>query len=745
MKNNIILFKLIREQKWDEFTSFLTSHDIDNNKIDVNIRDNSGNYLINYSIIVNNIPVTTLLIKHGAKLDMIDSSGNTVLHIPIKFNYINMIKLLLKHDDQNIGVSLLDLKDIHGNNALHDAIPTKNKEIINILLKNSANTNTKTAKGTPPLHLAVYTKSHSTCKLLLEHSAITTDSTNSIGETALHLSTNLQLTKITKLLLEHNSNPNIQNYTNEYTPLHNAISINDKHTTKLLLNHGANPNTQDFYGNDAIHIALKKSNYEIAKYIVTQYHNTINLNQHNIDFNTPLHILLAKDDSVYKDYIKYFITPTILNIQNNNGNTALHYLTKKNLWQDHQLLLAHKKMNIFTKNNNNIRPIDYTTDSNIKQYIDLIAESYLNVLKDNKNIWKEKWENICKKVMFNDKLTPTEYKILSIKIKPNNTNTTDKEICLNITKKKLINMIINNNNNNTSYPTKLNKKCINVSQQQCTTNSTSCTFTGTTLDVLSGLIYLLKKHPKTCSPFSTGFATNREMCNYYKKIGIITKTSCEFLNFSIVWINKTIFIADDFDTQFNKCKNQQNNTTRFIIIPLGIELDHAAHANYLIYDIINNEIERFEPYGSQPPHNFDYKPKLLDNALRKVFSSAKYIEPQHYMTKIGFQYFDTLEFKQRLPTDPEGFCALWSVWYTDMRLSYHDVNRKSLIRKMTKSIREQKLSFKKLIRNYSTNITQVRDNLLTQANISLNDWINSKYTEEQLVKLFNYIIKSNNR
>ena len=56
-------------------------------------------------------------------------------------------------------------------------------------------------------------------------------------------------------------------------------------------------------------------------------------------------------------------------------------------------------------------------------------------------------------------------------------------------------------------------------------------------------------------------------------------------------------------------------------------------------------------------------------------------------------------------------------------------------------IREEGLSFKNLIRNYSSNITILRDKFLKNINIDVNDWYNDKYTDQQAEKLINEIIK----
>ena len=41
------------------------------------------------------------------------------------------------------------------------------------------------------------------------------------------------------------------------------------------------------------------------------------------------------------------------------------------------------------------------------------------------------------------------------------------------------------------------------------------------------------------------------------------------------------------------------------------------------------------------------------------------------------------------------------------------------------------ISFKILIRNYSVGITAIRDEILKKSNITINDWQNDQYTDEQ--------------
>jgi len=109
------------------------------------------------------------------------------------------------------------------------------------------------------------------------------------------------------------------------------------------------------------------------------------------------------------------------------------------------------------------------------------------------------------------------------------------------------------------------------------------------------------------------------------------------------------------------------------------------------------------------------------------------------MPKIGFQHLDIVEHKHKKIGDPGGFCALWSIWYCDMRITYPSIPRDKLIKKIIKTVKAKNISFKNLIRNYSINIINLRDSLFKGLNITINDWINDQYTEKQLIDIITKI------
>jgi len=131
MEHNRILFDLIKKHKWKEFSNYLKN----NEDIDINIRDESDNYLINYAIIFNHLDTVSMLIHRGSRLDITDAEGKSILYIPIKYNYVKILSLLLHFNKTNIGISLTDILDSNNNIPLHYAIKSKNNKIIKLLLQ----------------------------------------------------------------------------------------------------------------------------------------------------------------------------------------------------------------------------------------------------------------------------------------------------------------------------------------------------------------------------------------------------------------------------------------------------------------------------------------------------------------------------------------------------------------------------------------------------------------------------------
>jgi ankyrin repeat protein len=673
------LFNLIKNQKWNNIKSILKNK---NNNIDVNIRDNNKNYLMHYAILYNNIEITELLLENNAKIDIIDIDGRCILYYPVKYNYYDMLSLLLIYNKKNIGVSIIDIVDKDGNTPLHYSIFFTNIDMVKLLLKNNADVNIKNNRGYNALHMAIYVKNIELCKIILNYN-IYIDAVTNTGETPLHLATTFQLYDICELLLINGVDPNINDFDNELTSIIYSVVLNDIKLFKLLLKYNASLILQDIYGNSALHYIIIEDNIELFK-IAIEY--DINPNIYNINSKIPIHIALELLNKNTLYYVTHLIEKSDVNVQNNHGNTIMHLLSISDLWKDKQIqaALLKKNINIFIKNANNLLAIEFIDNADKNNFLNLISKIYQNQLKNNKNKF---------------------YSIDNIK-----QNIIDNNISYLHTETSIIQL----NNND---------KCVKYT-----------TFVGIALDIMSGLLFLLQKYNNICCILQTNYQDHPQLEEYYKSMGKINNNKKNYINFELLWSFHKLFYPLNFEENIKKCiKKSKYN---FIIIPLGIEIFNNNHSNYLIYDISKNEIERFEPNGTHNPNKLNYNFKLLDVLLKNKFSeinNIKYIPPIDFLPRIGFQILDAVEkHTHQNIGDPGGFCAVWSIWYVDMRLKYNTIHRKELVESIIKLVKINNISFKNMIRTYSKTITTYRDDILKHANIDINNWIGDNLPDDKI-------------
>lgn len=731
------LFELVKNNDYDKFYEIVKN--IDPMTVDLNSKDMAGNYLINYTILNNNVKATEILIKNDVKIDIIDMDNRTLLYIPIKFGYNKILEMLVNSNIDNIGISLFEFADSNGNIPLNYCIQYNNVYALKLILDQTENYNIFNNEGYSPIHLAIINGNIEMCKIIFDKlTAFDIDIKAQItGETPIHIAVSNNNIEITELLMNYNPNINLQDYDNHYTPLHFSVLNNNLKIAKILLNNNADPNIQNIIGDVSLHLAIENDYMSILDLLLnnSETKNIINVNIPNLNNDLPLHLIFSKDVKIYEEYMEYFIKNSNLNYQNNNGVSIMHYLSITGEWEKYINILKIKKLDIFIKNKKNRSPVNLVTD-NLDKYINMVASSYIYILRKKDNIWTTKWENMCKNHVVFNSMTEEQKKIFD-NLDIENCNNNDACIC--IVTDKIKKMIDNDSNicNNTSFPNKKDMTCFIINHDY---DINFCSFTGVVIDVLIGMIYLYKKYSEICVTIDKNIHENPELAKFYRKINV--STSMQFLNFEIVWAYDNLFFATNFDDKFKKCLESNK---RFMIFPLGISIKLGNHANYLIYDHELKEIERFETYGNMPPLNFNYNHDKLDNLLEEKFKSLdpniKYVRPIEFLPKISFQFFESAESEFKNIGDPGGFCAAWSIWYADQRISYKNINRKKLIKLMLNTIRTSNISFKNLIRNYSKNITDIRDKILSSANVTINDLINDQQTPEQINKITAEIYK----
>ena len=130
-----------------------------------------------------------------------------------------------------------------------------------------------------------------------------------------------------------------------------------------------------------------------------------------------------------------------------------------------------------------------------------------------------------------------------------------------------------------------------------------------------------------------------------------------------------------------------NSNIRFIIffITLNQDTHNDYHSNCIIIDKTTRSIERFEPNTPTLWKDFNNGSEL-DEAVMNAFKEFKleYI-PMMNTCPYGFQHLEALEDSEEY-VNFGGNCAIWTMWYMDLRLSNPLIPRQILVKKAWKEL-----------------------------------------------------------
>lgn len=721
------LFILLKQHKWNTFIKVINE---ESKFIDVNLRDENGNYLIQLAIIFNKIEVVSLLINKEAKLDIVDNDGRTILYIPIVYGYNKLLQLLLFFNKTNFGISLLDFQDKNGLIPLHYSININNKRAVELMLEFGSNLNVPNNNGDISLHMAVENGLIEIISLLIKNN-VSINYQNNKGETPLHYACLTNNEEIIKILLENGADPNIITYNEKKTPLMYGLENNiKKKSIELFLAHDTKLSIQNNWGQTILHYCLNNNQINIFNMItkkITPKEKKKYYDLYDINGDTIFHIILRGDIKISNlaenvKYVKY-------NNQNNNGNTILHFLTKTNLWKKLKESLKKTKLYIHIPNKKNISPIDNISNEDKDEFFEIVTDSYLNYLRKKNKKWLQIWDKKCVRSLSYKEAK--DIKNLSKYLKDLKNKKSEIDICRNLIKKIIKETKI-------SFPVYKLQYCFDIPKTDIINFST---YTGTRLDVLMGIIYLQDKY-NASSTLTKNLNNNKDLKKFYKKLGVFFEFKNDYLNFEIIWNSQKIFFPSFFDELFTKFNKEKIN--RFLIIPLGIEINEQSHSGIIIYDKKKKIIERFEPSGCCNPSGFNYNPTYLDNLLQNKFilldNKIEYLSPEKYQPLVGFQKLGLYGKKTRIG-DPNGYCSVWSIWWAEQKLKNPEIPSKVLHKKLTTFVKIQNISFWDMIRNYGKKITDVRDSFLFNIGVNINNILNEDYTELQGKKLTEHILE----
>jgi ankyrin repeat protein len=712
LKNKISV--LLENGKWLKIKKIL----LENDDFDCNFKNNKNIYFLDYLVLFNQYDIIKLII-HKIKIDIVNENQQTILYVIIKYGYTNLLKIILEKNNSMFGKDILEIFDIYGNNPLFYCVLFNSLDCLKILLQYFNNLNFKNKNGFNALHYCIINSNLEMFKILSTKININSKTNN--GETPLILSLKHQDKEFLNYLLLNNVELNLIENKYNFTALHYVAYLDDLSIYNIIEPYISkfDGNIQDKSGNIFFHyfinsLSKKNNSSDVLKIFNIIKKNKFDYNIKNIDGNISAHLFLENIINIeeFDEILKDIIINSNLNIQNNNGDSCLFLLVKKKVWKKYLEILKNKKLNVFILNSKRENIFKFIDIEDLELFIEMLTKSYMNLLINNKDL-KIKYifevDNNCVNLKDYNKC----FILIKERIKNDITEFTKKNIIKNTM---------------SSYP----KKTLYPNIIENYKNISFSSYTSTSINLFSGLYYLSKKFKNVRTPLN--------LINKETKIINCNNNYCDFINYSLQW--KNYKLINDFENLDNYIKSIKSKKL-FFIIPLNIILfdnyHFKGHSNYIIFDFEKKTVERFEPYGANTPNSLNYDFNLLDNKLENyvltIDSNFIYISPKKYLSKFSFQYKEIYELNNNYIGDPDGFCSAWSLFWTEIRIKFTNINLYKLELLIFIEMINKNIGFRKLIRNYSNNITILRDMFLKKIKTNINEWENDNVPFEKVLKL----------
>ncbi|MEI7475765.1 MAG: hypothetical protein WCK67_13405, partial [bacterium] len=163
-----------------------------------------------------------------------------------------------------------------------------------------------------------------------------------------------------------------------------------------------------------------------------------------------------------------------------------------------------------------------------------------------------------------------------------------------------------------------------------------------------------------------------------------------------------------------------------IIFQLSLKIDVSGktggHANLLIYRNNTRELEHFEPHGNNfqgidintmilvndvLDKDLDYLVKNMnDELIKKDLLPIKLVKAHQVCPrKLGVQAYENQSQLPKLPIEPGGYCAAWSMFFAEMCLKNPEISSKKIYKAILDEMHKQGGDddyFKKIIRGYTS-------------------------------------------
>ncbi|KAM3399674.1 hypothetical protein ACQJBY_004848 [Aegilops geniculata] len=241
--------------------------------------------------------------------------------------------------------------------ALHDAVRIGRKDIVGSLMEADPELANYPKEGNSPLYLAILVRRGAIAGTLYDMSNGNLSYSGPNGQNALHAAT-LKGRGLTELVLNWNNSLSTHGDRDGSTPLHLASSFRRPISFRQLFQANPAPAYQaDNQGLFPIHIAASMGRKATIRFLLEKFPSSAGLR--TAQGRTFLHVAIVKKRLNIVSFVCQ--TPSldwILNMRDNDGNTALHLAVKVSSLRIFCCLFGNMEVQLDLVNNNDESPVD---------------------------------------------------------------------------------------------------------------------------------------------------------------------------------------------------------------------------------------------------------------------------------------------------------------------------------------------------------------------------------------------------